>query len=344
MTTKIQNVEMKLENFYQLKVKCDAVGGKLKYAYYLYYENEIVEKTGYLTENTISYNLQKPGVYRVRVFVRDETKETVAFTTDRMKFQGFNSKVAAKIEEDTIVILGVSKKSAAIKSILDKKNVHTYFVDIDEKKWNKTFFGAEILGIHQLKGLGNFKLIVLDEPTEGTKLMLQTLGITEYEIFDFNVSSNNYVMKRMSSMNSMELYEISKFCYRNDLQEGAKFIKKYIHFTYSSVIPYTAEIGKGTRLGYGGIGVVIHGQAKIGENCVIGQNVTIESNGEQPIIGNDVFIGPGAKCIGGKIGDNVVIGANSVVTKDVPSNCVVAGVPAKVISNDISKYQSYFRK
>ncbi|MGG0237438.1 serine O-acetyltransferase [Bacillus rhizoplanae] len=142
----------------------------------------------------------------------------------------------------------------------------------------------------------------------------------------------------------MELYEVSEFCYRNALQDGANFIKNYIYFTYNSVIPYTAEIGKGTRLGYGGIGVVIHSQAKIGKNCVIGQNVTIASSGEGPIIGNNVYIASGAKCIGGRIGDNVVIGTNSVVTKDVPSNCVVAGVPAKVISNDISKYQSYFRK
>ncbi len=40
-------------------------------------------------------------------------------------------------------------------------------------------------------------------------------------------------------------------------------------------MPYQAEIGKGTKLGYGGIGVVIHSKAKIGRNCMIAQQVTV---------------------------------------------------------------------
>lgn len=182
-------------------------------------------------------------------------------------------------------------------------------------------------------------MIVADHFTEGTKLMFDTIGITDYEIFDFNLVSHNYVIKKMVDMSITELHEISKFCYENGLQEGANFTEKYIHFRYNSVIPYTAEIGKGTRFAYGGIGVVMHAKAVIGENCVIGQNVTIESKEEIPIKGNDVFIASGAKCIGGKIGDNVIIEANAVITKDIPSNCVVAGVPAKIISTEVSKYK-----
>ncbi|UOY91610.1 serine acetyltransferase [Ectobacillus sp. JY-23] len=126
--------------------------------------------------------------------------------------------------------------------------------------------------------------------------------------------------------------------------QGANFLKSFIHFRFNSIIPYTAEIGKGTRLGYGGIGVVIHAKAKIGANCVISQNVTIGSRETLPTIDDYVFIGPGTKCLGGRIGDNVVVDANSVVTKEVPSNCVIAGVPTKVISTDMEKYQSYIKK
>ncbi|CRH89995.1 Serine acetyltransferase [Chlamydia trachomatis] len=90
--------------------------------------------------------------------------------------------------------------------------------------------------------------------------------------------------------------------------------------------------------------MIIHKKAKIGKNCVISQNVTIGSKGPLPIIGDNVYIAPGSKCIGGQIGNNVVIGANSVVTKEIPDNCVVAGVPAKIVSTDMEKYQNYFRK
>jgi serine O-acetyltransferase len=77
---------------------------------------------------------------------------------------------------------------------------------------------------------------------------------------------------------------------------------------------------------------------------MIGQCVTIGGKSgwyEVPIIGNNVEINAGARILGPvKVGDNVVIGANAVVTKDVPSNCVVAGVPAKIIARniDISRY------
>ena len=51
----------------------------------------------------------------------------------------------------------------------------------------------------------------------------------------------------------------------------------------------------------------------------------------------------GVKIIGNvKIGNNVVIGANSVVTKDVPDDCIVAGVPAKFISNKVDEYINHF--
>lgn len=344
MGEKFHDWEISLANFYQLKVRCKILDETKKYSYYLYREGEVLEKTAYIKENTFSYNLQEPGMYRVRVFTRNAEEKKEVFTTKTLKFQGFNEIKTIQKEEKQVVILGVSKKTAAIKSILDKRNIRTYFADIDEKKWGRMFFGAEILGIHQLRKLGDFRLIILEEPSEGIKSMLQAIGINTYDFFDFECNSNNYVMKKMSSMSCIELYEIARFCYRNALQVGADFIKKYILFTYNSVIPYTAEIGRGTRLGYGGIGVVIHSHAKIGENCVIGQNVTIGAKGSKSIIGNNVYIAPGSKCIGGEIGDNVIVGANSVVTKDIPNNCVVAGVPAKVISNDISKYKSYFKK
>ena len=100
-------------------------------------------------------------------------------------------------------------------------------------------------------------------------------------------------------------------------------------------------IGRGTKFGYGGIGVVIHARTVIGKNCTIGQGVTIGGKSgwyEVPMIGDNVRIHAGARIIGPvRIGDNVEIGANCVVVKDVPSNCVVAGIPARILRANMTE-------
>ena len=74
-------------------------------------------------------------------------------------------------------------------------------------------------------------------------------------------------------------------------------------------------------------GIVLHPDVVIGANCLIFQQVTITSGVK---IGFHVDIGAGAKIIGPlSIGDNVRIGANAVVTKDIPSDCTVCGIPAQ---------------
>jgi serine O-acetyltransferase len=136
-------------------------------------------------------------------------------------------------------------------------------------------------------------------------------------------------------LNAYYLYKISNQLYKWRIPILPYIIKLIIFLLFNSSIPYQCKIAKGSRFGYGGIGVVIHKRAKIGANCSIGTGITIGGKSphyEVPIIGNNVYISTGSKILGPiKIGDNVIIGANAVVINNVPDNVIVAGVPAKII-------------
>jgi serine O-acetyltransferase len=149
-------------------------------------------------------------------------------------------------------------------------------------------------------------------------------------------------------VDAMTLYRLARRLYQRGVPLVPAVLRKAIYFLHSSYIPYEAEIGEGTQLGYGGIGVVIHKATKIGRHCVIAQQVTIGGRSGiegAPVIGDYVRIGAGAKILGNiRIGDFAVIGANSVVLKDVAADTVVAGVPARVIRKDPDPLTTYQRE
>jgi len=134
-------------------------------------------------------------------------------------------------------------------------------------------------------------------------------------------------------------YRLSNFLYKIKVPLLPKIIYYLQYLLFNSSLPYTVQIGKRTKFAYGGIGIVIHGRSIIGDDCIIGQGITIGGKSkiyDVPKIGNKVYISSGSRVLGNiVIGNNVVIGANSVVVKDVADNCIVAGVPAKVIKKDI---------
>jgi serine O-acetyltransferase len=117
----------------------------------------------------------------------------------------------------------------------------------------------------------------------------------------------------------------------------ARLIFQHCIYKYGVEIAPRTQIGPGLHIGHFG-GILVSNAAKIGRNCNLSHEVTIglSSRGERagvPTLGDNVYIGPGAKIFGAiTIGNNVAIGANAVVTHDVPDNAVVAGIPAKIIS------------
>ena len=104
------------------------------------------------------------------------------------------------------------------------------------------------------------------------------------------------------------------------------------------LIDFTTEIEGGLYLPHA-LNIVVNRRCRIGKNCNLSQGVTlgISNRGEKkgtPVIGNNVYIGPGAVIFGEiEVCDNAAIGANCVVTKAVPEKGVIVGVPGKLISH-----------
>lgn len=108
-------------------------------------------------------------------------------------------------------------------------------------------------------------------------------------------------------------------------------IRKLSRVTGLQIAPNTC--GKGLTIWHWGT-IIINSKALIGENCTMRPPITIghTSNGETPIIGNNVTINGGVSIVGGiEIGDNVIVAPNAAVVKNIPANVIVGGVPAKVL-------------
>ena len=116
------------------------------------------------------------------------------------------------------------------------------------------------------------------------------------------------------------------------------FFEALIKIRYASDIRRTAKIGGGISFPHP-YGIVIGGNAVVGKNCHIGQHVTIggnmgkeEDGRTQPIIGDNCYICANSVVVGPIIiGNNVIIGAGSVVTKSIPDNVIIAGNPCKIL-------------
>jgi serine O-acetyltransferase len=116
---------------------------------------------------------------------------------------------------------------------------------------------------------------------------------------------------------------------------AARLVTRLARHLFGSYLAPETQIGAGTELGYGGIGIVIHKDARLGRDVLVSPGVVIGGRSGlpgAPEIGDRVKIGAGAKVLGPiRVGAGAFIGANAVCIHDVAPGDVVVGIPARPI-------------
>ena len=144
------------------------------------------------------------------------------------------------------------------------------------------------------------------------------------------------VILTYAGFHALLAYRMSHWLHSHHVPFFPRAISQIARILTGIEIHPAATIGKGFFIDHG-MGVVIGETAEIGDYVTLFQGVTLGGTGKDrgkrhPTVGNHVVVGAGAKILGGiRIGDNVKVGANSVVLKSVPANSTVTGVPARVI-------------
>ena len=150
------------------------------------------------------------------------------------------------------------------------------------------------------------------------------------------------VILSYSGLHAIVFHRLNHFLWNARIPVLPRFLSQLVKIFTGIEIHPAARIGGGFFIDHG-MGVVIGETVEIGENCLLYQGVTLGGTGKEtgkrhPTLHNNVVVGTGAKVLGNiTIGDNVKIGANSVVLHDVPKNSIVVGVPGRVIKKKVVK-------
>jgi len=157
-------------------------------------------------------------------------------------------------------------------------------------------------------------------------------------IFDRDPAARNWleVLFCYPGFHALCLHRLANWLHLRGVSFIPRLISHIGRFLTGIEIHPGAEIGKGVFIDHG-MGVVIGETAIVGDYTLIYQGVTLGGTGKEtgkrhPTLGNNVIVGAGAKVLGNiEIGDNVRIGAASVVLRHVPTDCTAVGVPGRVI-------------
>ncbi|MDH5670020.1 MAG: serine O-acetyltransferase [Nitrospira sp.] len=170
--------------------------------------------------------------------------------------------------------------------------------------------------------------------------MFQTIKQDLQAVFDRDpaATSRLEVILTYSGFHALLAYRIAHRLKSGGVPFFPRAISQLARWLTGVEIHPSAKIGTGFFIDHG-MGVVIGETAEIGDYVTLFQGVTLGGTGKErgkrhPTLGNHVVVGAGAKILGGiNIGDNVKVGANSVVLKNVPPNSTVIGVPGRIIKS-----------
>src|SRR2546425_8257724 len=168
--------------------------------------------------------------------------------------------------------------------------------------------------------------------------MLKSIKADLLAVFDRDPSATSWleVVLTYAGFHALLAYRVSHWLKSYNVPFVPRAISQVARVLTGIEIHPSAKIGTGFFIDHG-MGVVVGETAEIGDYVTLFQGVTLGGTGKErgkrhPTLGNHVVVGAGAKILGGiTIGDNVKIGANSVVLKSVPPNSTVIGVPARII-------------
>lgn len=168
--------------------------------------------------------------------------------------------------------------------------------------------------------------------------MIEAIKKDFYAVFDRDPAANNFieVLLTYPGLHALIFHRIAHWLWAKGIPVIPRLISHISRFLTG------IEIHPGAKIGYGffidhGMGVVIGETTIIGNNVTLFQGVTLGGTGKKkgkrhPTLGNNIVVGVGAKVLGDiTIGDNVKLGANSVVLESVPSDSTVVGVPGRVV-------------
>ena len=152
------------------------------------------------------------------------------------------------------------------------------------------------------------------------------------------------VIVNYPGVHAMFFYRITNFLWKCHFKFLARLLSQIARVLTGIEIHPAAAIGKRLFIDHG-MGTVIGETTVIGDDCILYQGVTLGGVGtgentckRHPTLKNHVMVSAGAKVIGDiTVGNHSILGAQTVVLKDVPDNCTVVGLPARIVKKDGQK-------